>query len=303
MPNITATVADPFIPEIWANTALEVLRSRSVLSRIVTRDTDVAAFQQGDVLHIPYPGTFTAQDKAAGTAVTLQAPAGSTVNVTLNKHKEVSFLFEDFARAVAQGQTMEQYMAAMTEPLVAAIEDDLFALYAGLSTSVGTSGTDITAQTVRDAWKALSDNKCPAGNRHLVVSTKDAMALLGDSSLASFFAFNESARGDISQGEISRNLYGFRVWWSDRVPVVAGTPDSTKNLALDPGALILAMRGLPTPPEGTGARAASVRDDQSGLVLRAVTSYNPDHLGVQVTLDVLYGVAELRDEKAVVVLA
>lgn len=304
MPNITATIADPFIPEVWANTALEVLRSRSILARIVTRDTDVASFQEGDVLHIPYPGTFTANNKVAGTAVTLQQPAGgATVNVTLNKHKEVSFLFEDFARAVAQGQTLELYMAAMMEPIVSAIEDDLFALYAGLSGSVGTSGTDLTAAMVRSAWKKLSDQKCPVGNRHLVVSTKDAMALLGDSGLQQFFAFNESMRGDITQGEISRNLYGFRVWWSDRVPAVAGTPVSTKNLALDPGALILAMRGLPEPPPNTGARAASVRDDQSGLVLRSTTSYNPDHLGVQVTLDVLYGVAELRDEKGITVLA
>ncbi len=302
MPNITATVADPFIPEVWAQQGLEVLRSRSVLARIITRDTDVAAFQEGDVLHIPYPGTFVANNKVAGSAVTLQTPTGSTVNVTLNKHKEVSFLFEDFARAVAQGQTMEQYMAAMVEPIVAAIEDDLFALYAGLSGSVGTSGTDLTAAMVRSAWKKLSDQKCPTANRNLVVSTKDAMALLGDSGLQQFFAFNESMRGDISQGEISKNLYGFKVWWSDRVPAVAGTPVSTKNLALDPGALILAMRGLPEPPQGTGARAASVRDEQSGLVLRSTTSYNADHLGVQVTLDVLYGVAELRDEKGIVVL-
>lgn len=304
MPNITAAIADPFIPEVWANTALEVLRSQSVLARIVTRDTDVASFQEGDILHIPYPGTFTANNKAAGAAVTLQQPTGGTmVNVTLNKHKEVSFLFEDFARALAQGQSMDAYMAAMMEPIVAVIEDDLFALYAGLATNVGTTGTDIGAATVRAAWKRLSDNKCPTTNRHLVVSTKDAMALLGDSSLQQFFAFNESMRGDISQGEISKNLYGFRVWWSDRVPVVAGAPNSTKNLALNPGAFILAMRGLPEPPQGTGARSASVRDETSGLVLRATTSYNPDHLGVQVTLDVLYGVAELRDEKGTTVLA
>lgn len=303
MANITSVVADPFIPEVWANTALEVLRSRSVLARIVTRDSDVAAFSEGDVLHIPYPGTFTANNKTANTAVTLQTPTGSQVNVTLNKHKEVSFLFEDFARAVAQGQTMERYMGAMVEPLARAIEDDLFALYAGLSGTVGASGTDVGAATVRAAWKKLSDQLCPPGDRHLVVSTKDAMALLGDSSLQQFFAFNEGMRGDITRGEISQNLYGFKVWWSDRVPVVAGTPNSTKNLALDPGALILAMRGLPEPPEGTGARSVSIRDELSGLVLRVTTSYNPDHLGVQVTLDVLYGVAELRDEKGITVLA
>ena len=40
-------------------------------------------------------------------------------------------------------------------------------------------------------------------------------------------------------------------------------------------------------------------EDQLGL--RVTVSYNPDHLGVQVTIDLLYGVAELRDSHGVVV--
>ena len=33
MPNINNAVALPFIPEIWANTALEILRNNIVLTR------------------------------------------------------------------------------------------------------------------------------------------------------------------------------------------------------------------------------------------------------------------------------
>ena len=57
-----------FIPEIWANTALEVLRSQIVLARLVTRDTDIATFTQGNVLNVPVPGVFTTNTKAAGGA-------------------------------------------------------------------------------------------------------------------------------------------------------------------------------------------------------------------------------------------
>jgi hypothetical protein len=70
MADITRTVAGPFIPQIWANTALEVLRNKVVLAKLVTRDSDIAAFQVGDTLNIPYPGTFTANDKAANGGVT-----------------------------------------------------------------------------------------------------------------------------------------------------------------------------------------------------------------------------------------
>ena len=54
------------------------------------------------------------------------------------------------------------------------------------------------------------------------------------------------------------------------------------------------MAPVPAPPPS--------RTPDSGLVVRVTTAYNATYLGVQVTIDVLYGVAKLRDEKAVVVL-
>ena len=301
MANITPTVAQYFIPEIWAQRALEVLRSNVVLARLVAKDSDVAAFQVGDILHIPYPGTFTANDKAAGSAVTVQTPTGGAeVQVTLNKHKEVSFIVEDVARAQANQDLLDRYLNAAVPALAERIESDLFALYAGVTATVGTSGTDITAATIRSARKALNDNKCPIAPRHLVVSSKDEIALLGDTNLATYFAMARSQC--IADGSIG-DLYGFTVWMSQLVPVVTGTPNSTKNLAFHPEAFILAMRGLPEPPTSTGAQAATVRDPESGLVIRVLYAYNPSYLGVQVTMDVLYGVQVLRNEKACVVLS
>lgn len=300
MANITRTSAGPFIPQIWANTALEILRNRVVLAKLVTRDSDIAAFQVGDTLNIPYPGAFTANDKAANTAVTLQTPTATTTTVTLNKHKEASFLVEDAARATANQDIIARYMEAAVVPIAEQIESDLLGLYSGFSNSVGTSGTDISASTIRSARKKLNDLKAPVDNRALVVSTKDEIAILGDSTLQSFFAFAQA--GSVKEGSIGR-LYGFDVYASQLVPVVAGTPNSTKNLAFNPGAIILAMRGLPDAPAGTGAQTSVVQDAVSGLSLRVTMAYNASNLGVQVTVDVLYGVAKLRDEKAVVVLS
>lgn len=299
MANVTTTIAQYFIPEIWANRALEILRSNIVLAQLVTRDSDVASFQVGDVLHIPAVGTFTAQNKAADSTVTLQTPTDSEVLVPLNKHKEVSFLVEDVVRAQENQSVMDRYITSAVAALAEAIENDLFALYSGLSQSAGTSGVDLTAATIRTVRKKLTDAKVPLTNRHMVISTKDEAALLGDSTLANYFAYN---RVGIPDGAIGR-LYGFLLWVSQLVPVVSGTPDSTKNLAFHPEAFVLAMRGLPEPPAGSGAQAATLRDPSSGLVLRVLYAYNPSYLGVQVTLDVLYGVAEMRDACGCVVLS
>jgi hypothetical protein len=156
MPNITPVVADPFIPEIWANIALDYLRPQLVMARLIARDTDVAAFSVGDVLHIPYPGTFTAQDKAPGANVSPQTPSGiGSVTVQLNKHKEVTFLIEDITRAFANQDLVDRYMRAAAIALAEAIERDLLALHADVTQTVGTAGSNLTADVIRQARKSL----------------------------------------------------------------------------------------------------------------------------------------------------
>lgn len=297
MANITATTADAFIPEIWANSALEVLRNNVVLANLVTKDSDVAAFTVGDVLHVPYPGTFSVNDKAAGSNVTTQTPTGTDTTVTLNKHKEVSFVVEDFARAVANQDIMARYVEAATVALAEQIETDLMALISSATNSVGGAVTDITASAVRSARKKLTDTKAPNAGRVLVVSTKDEAALLGDSNLASYFAFAQS--GAVQNGQIGR-LYGFDIYTSQLVQSTGSAGTLTyHNPAFAPGAIMLAMRGLPEAPAGSGAVSSSIRDPQSGLVIRSTVSYNASALGAQVTLDCLYGVKRLREEKLV----
>jgi len=300
MADITRTVAGPFIPQLWANTALEILRSKIVVAKLVTRDSDIAAFQVGDTLNIPYPGTFVANDKAANTPVVLQVPTATTTSVVLNKHKEASFLIEDAAKALANQDIMARYCDAAVIAIAEQIETDLFATYTGFTNTVGVSGTDIGAATIRSTRKLMNDNKVPQNNRVLVVSDKDEVALLADASLQNYFAWSQTQA--IKEGSIGR-VYGFDVYQSQLVPAIAGTPVSTKNLAFDPGAIILAMRGLPDAPAGSGAQTSVVNDPVSGLTLRCTIAYNAANLGVQCTIDVLYGVAKLRNEKAVVVLS
>lgn len=297
MPNITSTTSDAFIPEIWANQALEVLRNNVVLANLVSKDTDVASFSVGDTLHVPYPGTFSVNDKTAGSNVTTQAPTGSDTQVVLNKHKEVSFVVEDFARAVANQDILARYVESATVALAEQIETDLMSLISGATYNVGAAVTDITASAVRSARKKLHDTKAPNAGRVLVVSPKDEIALLGDSNLATYFA--NAQAGAVQNGQIGR-LYGFDIYTSQLVQSTGtGASLTYHNPAFAPGAIMLAMRGLPEAPAGSGAVSSSIRDPQSGLVLRSTVSYNASALGAQVTLDCLYGVKRLREEKLV----
>src|SRR5262245_40153850 len=190
MPNITVTTAATFIPEVWANRALQVLRNNMVLANLVTRDIDVGNFSVGDILHIPFPGTFSANDKTPGSNVTLQAPTDSEATVTLNKHKEVSFLVEDVPKVQASMTLMDRYITNAIKPIAEAIENDLFALYATFSNSV-TSATMDDAQ-LRKARLALNKQLVPLAGRSIVVAPECETVAMGTSNLQSYFAFAES---------------------------------------------------------------------------------------------------------------
>lgn len=304
MADITSSVAAPFIPEIWANKALEVLRSAIVLAPRVTKSSEISGeFTVGNTLSIPYPGTFVANSKTEGSPVTLQTPTGSSVTVTLNKHKETSFIIEDFARALALPGAMDAYMQSALIPIVNQVEDDLFSTYSTFTGSVGTAGTDLTAASLRAVSKKFTDNLVDAQNRYVAISTKDEASLLADTSLQSFFAFNEGARGDISNGLIAQNIYGLKLLVSQRVPTTGATPVATHNLAFNPGAIVLASRPLPQAPAGSGVQQTTVQDPASGLILRVTLGYDKSYLGLQVTIDMLYGIAVLRDAKGFQVLS
>lgn len=301
MPNITKTVADVFLPEAWANRLLDLLKPNLVMARIIAKDTDFEPGWKGKTLNINYPGTFVAQDKVADTPIGVQTPAGaSKIPVVLDKHKAVDFIVEDVARAQSERDLMDTYVEPAAQAIVEAVENDIFALYAGLSTQIGTSGTDITPATVRTARKTLNDKKVPLAQRHLVISSKDEIALLANSELQTYFS-NSNTQG-ITEGAFAR-LYGFDLHMSQLVPVVAGAPNSTKNLALHRNAFILAVRPMQDPPADSGVAARTIRDPDTGLIIRVLTNYDMGHRGQRVGFDILYGTRELRDEFGAVVLS
>ena len=293
--NITTTEAAPFIPEIWAQSSIGILRSVAVAPRLVTRDFDTGDFRsQGDILHNIYPGTLASAPKAAGSDVTKQKPTGEeNRDLTLDKYQEVTIVLEDHSRAFANQDLANAYATSAIEPLVNDVEDEILGLYSGLTYSAGTGGIDLTDGTMLDGRKTMNDNKAPSMARAAIISTKDAKGLLGDSKLERYFDVTNPEA--IRNGRIGR-LRGFETYESDRVISSGGT---TYNLGFDRGAFILGSRPLPPPPAGVGATSSEIVDPESGLVISVVMTYSGDALGVQITHRILFGADELFDEKAI----
>lgn len=302
--NITGAVATTagFIPTIWAQTALDVLRSQIVLAKRVARDYKFTDQQsQGKTINVPYPGKFTAQKKTANTPASTQTPqGGATVPVTLSEHSYVDFIVEDVAEAQSNGQLMQRYIKPAITAIAEGLEADLFTLVPGFSVAIGTAGTDLTKATVIAARKTLNAAKNPKTDRTLVISDKDEAALLADETLAAYFA-NARAEG-VAEGSLGR-LYGFDVFSSQMVPVVDATPDVTQNLAFHEDAILLATRPFRDIPAEAGSRAQAHTqvDEESGLLIRVIYEYSMAERGGRVGFDILYGFTELRNEAGVLV--
>ena len=94
-------------------------------------------------------------------------------------------------------------------------------------------------------------------------------------------------------------------WMAGVGPITAGTVRSIsrKNVGFRRDGAMVAFRGLPEPPAGSGAVAANVQDPVSGVVMRVLMAYDARLGGVQITHEVLYGVKKLQEEKLLVIKA
>lgn len=287
---LTPAKTDDFIPEIWANRALTVLEAELHLARNVARDSDFTTAKVGDVVNIPKTGALTANQKVAGTAVTLQNPDSTGVNVTIDQHWEVSFIVDDVAKAQANQDVMDRYIGDGVKALGEKIETALASLYGSLTAgNVNSGGGAIVIGDIRTARGNLSTNRAPQSDRFLYLSPDAINDVLGMDEFIDASKYGSNM--PIQDGEFGK-VYGFRVFES-LFTQTGGSPEVTYNLYMHKNAMVLAMRALPTPKAG-GVKVAVV--DYQGLMLRVLYSYNADQLGDQVTIDCLYGVSTLRPE-------
>lgn len=295
MANITTTQLSNSIPTIVAAQALGYLKANTVLAQLIARDWDNEVAQYGQTVDVPFRGALSVNDKAEGSVVTLQAPSDSKKSVTLNKHKEVSFLIEDLAKALARPDYIQGYVIDAMAVIAEQIDSDIGALYSGLSQSIdATAG--LAETNFRSARRLLNAAKAPLGQRVAVLHEDAEYALLGIEKFTNqdYKGLQGAPEGLINS--FTGRFVGFDVYVDQKIAVAA---TECKNLFMHRNALMLVSRPLPPAPAGMGVVQRVMSED--GLGLRVTMSYSPDYLGVQVTVDILYGVAELRDDHGIVV--
>jgi len=288
----TSQVGDS-IPVVVAAQALSYLKANTVMSRLVARNWDDEVAQFGQSVYIPYGGTLTANAKAAGTAVTLNQADDAKYTVTLNQHYEVSFLIEDIAKAIARPDWLNSYTVQAVKVLAEKIDATLTALYSGFSQTIDAT-IGLGEDDFRSSRRYLNSAKAPMQDRFAVLHEDADFEALGIERLVNR-DFAESL-GNMAADSYINRFAGFQMFIDQQIAVATS---QCKNMFFHRDAMVLASRPLALAPAGMGAVQTVM--DEDGLGLRVTMSYSPDYLGVQVTVDCLWGVAELRDNHGVVV--
>ena len=298
MANITVAEVADAIPTIVAAEALGYLKANTVLARLVARDWDNEVQEAGKTITIVKPGSLVANDKAANTEVTLQAPNATKAQVTLDKHKEASFLIEDVAKFLSRPDMMERYIEGAMAAITEQVDADIAALYASAGNTIDASA-GLTEAHLRKTRKLLNAAKLPLRDRFFVVHEDAEYELLGiDRFVNRDYAELRGAPPRLENAYLGRYA-GFDYFMDQMITEVAGTPNLRENIAFQRYAIALASRPLPAAPQNYGVQQVVMGED--GLGLRVTMSYSHANLGYMVTIDLLYGVAAVRPEGIVAV--
>ena len=292
---VTTSVANNFIPELWSDEVIGAYKSNLVVANLVTKLSHKG--KKGDTIYIPVPARGSASAKAANTQVTLSAATNTKVTVSIDKHYEYSKLIEDIAEVQALASMRKFYTDDAGYALAKQVDTDLFALIEGLQggtvggsgasayenavigsngstayTGNSTNAADIADAGIRRMLLTLDDADVPMDNRVMVVPPICANDMLG---INRFTEQQFIGSGDaIKTGKIGQ-IYGVDIYISSNCPTPAGTDRA--GVLMHKDALVLA--------------------EQVGV--RSQTQYKQEYLGDLFTSDTIYGVAELRNDAGV----
>jgi N4-gp56 family major capsid protein len=266
--NIGKTAAGAFLPDVWSKEVLMFVKKNLVLLPLIKHyDADVSS--SGQTLEIPNVSSISANLKAQNTVVTLNYNNETKTTITLNKHYESSFVIEDLVKIQSAYDLRSDYTQAAAYAIAEKVDSNLATDMTSTWTKYGAPGTALNDTVILAVNRYLSENKAPRTDRSLVVHPKGEAELLA---IDKFVRYDALGTGEaIKNGKLG-TIYGADVFMSQNLVYLDTATDEYNHLFFHKEAWAVAMQMEP----------------------RTQAQYKQEHLGWLVTVDVLYGHAQLR---------
>lgn len=287
--HFTATDLDKYIPEKWGARINEFYRSQLHLASFFTDRSD-ELMDGGDTVYTPNLTQMSASDKTVGSQVTLSSPTETTQTLVVDTHKHVAFVIEDViaAKVKRSYSVQERYMKNAAYTVAKTLETALAALFAGFSTSVGTTNTAITAAVIRQAISKYSaTNNAPLSEAAFFLHGKTIWEEIMAIDVFATAYNTANASNPILKGQVSR-VYN--------VPVIECNNLATANAGVD-------YVGALANPDAIHWASLNLTGGTDSMSVRLQASYVHEYLGTLVTADMAFGVIENRDAGGVQIIS
>lgn len=293
---VAAAKASQFVPQIWSDEIIATFKQNIVVAPLVKNLSVVG--KKGDTVYLPGFTRGTANAKTSLGQVTLQAQAGTPVTVTINQHWEYSRLIEDITEKQALASLRGMYTEDAGYALARRVDQSLVALWSawqggagtatydravigGNGSTLYTSGTPnasaITDAGLRRVLQTLDDADVPMSGRHLVMPPSMRNTIMGLNRFTEqAFVGEQGGSNTIRNGKIG-DLYGVDVYVTSLCPTATGAARIAGLFHTE--ALVLVKQ----------------------MNVRTQTQYKQEFLADLLTADILYGVAEMRDNAGVAI--
>jgi hypothetical protein len=290
----TASDLAAAISETWTPIVNEKTFNDTVLANFIT-DLSMFASEGSDIFHVPnlYTNAFTVQTQSTqGAEVTTSNPAEVDTTLTVNTHKYVAFIIgdKDLMQIASKYDVNVMYARQAVKLLTEALEQSIAALWSSLTTNViGDTATVLSDAEIRQGLYSLENLKYHLDECafffHPYVYWEQLHAVTKYYQQYSYGPSNEPGAvrtGNFGTAGYALNfkgfLYGVPVYTTSNI--VSGL-QTYRNLLLHKRAFGFAVQ------------------TKGGNKVRVQTENAIRNLGMLTVVDIVYGVAVLREEAAV----
>lgn len=269
------------IPAVWGERYNNYYRAKLLGANFFTNRSDELA-GGGDILYTPNFTAFTLKDKAQQTEVDIQNLTNTKITLTVQTHKEISFIIEDIdaARVKTSYYAMNTYAENAGYEVAKGLESAIFALFGSLTNTTGASNADLEDSNIIHAISTMEAANVPVYGGMTAFFVHPTV--FWSSQLVDKFSINSSSPSqDPVSKEPRREWYGVPVYQSSLIDKGAGA-------LIHKDAIHFATASLGS----GGSKGAYIG---SGGV-RVQASYVQRLLGTLVTADIVYGTVLNRDK-------
>lgn len=240
MANVTTTTAAKYLAEVWTKKVEKPFYKSLFFADLVNRRDNLVA-SGGKTIHVPFLSSYDARDKSASTQVTFDANTESEVTISINKHKYLAFLLEDFVLNQANYELQSLYRSAQAEAIARAIDTDIAGLHASAGTNVS-GGASVDDADILSAIQALDAGNVPQSERYLVCGSKVMNDLRTVNKYSTYDQTGKTGTAVSGQSMVP-NVYGVEIHMSNNV---VDDTSNTHNLLFHKSAITLAIQNGPT---------------------------------------------------------